>query len=332
MEKQELISVIIPVYNVEEYLRECVDSVLKQTYEAYEVILVDDGSTDTSGDICDAYAQKDARVQVIHQKNQGQAAARNTGFAVAKGKYIYFLDSDDWIVSETLEELVKKAEQENAEVVFFDAYSFTEYPETFHVEQRYLRKQEYSTDLGYNVLARLQKHKEYHCSVPLLLLEREFLVENNICFYSGVFYEDMLYTYEIFCKSKCVAYIGEAFYQRRYRSNSTMTSRKNQKHYISAKKVYEKVRDVSEELGKLEDDTARKYVVRCAFNALNIYKKLSNTEQRENRESYLELKKEIRNAHAYGDKALYMRSYGTFFWFGYKVYEKSLGRFLKGSN
>ncbi len=332
MEKQELISVIIPVYNVEEYLRECIDSVLKQTYEELEIILVDDGSTDTSGDICDAYAQKDERVQVIYQKNQGQAVARNTGFAKAKGKYIYFLDSDDWIVPETLEKLVKKAEQENAEVVFFDAYSFTENPEMFHVEQRYLRKHEYTTDLGYNVLARLQKHKEYHCSVPLLLLEREFLVENNIYFYSGVFYEDMLYTYEVFCKAKCVAYIGEAFYQRRYRSNSTMTSRKNQKHYISAKKVYEKVRDVSQELGILEDDTARKYVVRCAFNALNIYKKLSNVEQRENKESYLVLKKDIRKAHAHGDQALYMRCYGTFPWFVYKVYEKSLGRFLKGSN
>lgn len=332
MEMQELISVIIPVYNVEEYLRECVDSVLKQTYQAFEIILVDDGSTDTSGDICDAYAKKDKRIQVIHQKNQGQAVARNTGFAVAKGKYIYFIDSDDWIVPETLEKLMKKAEQEKAEVVFFDANSFTEQSEKFHVEQRYLRKHEYSTDLGYNVLERLQKNEEYHCSVPLLLLERAFLVENNVCFYPGVFYEDMLYTYEIFCKSKCVAYIGEAFYQRRYRSNSTMTSRKNQKHYISAKKVYEKVREVSEELGKIEDDAARKYVVRCAFNALNIYKKLSNAEKRKNKESYLELKKYIRNAHAHGEQALYMRCYGTFPWFVYKVYEKSIGRILKGSN
>ena len=330
MEKQELISVIIPVYNVEEYLRECIDSVLNQTYDVLEVILVDDGSSDASGDICDEYAEKYTRIQVIHQKNQGQAFARNTGFAVAKGKYIYFIDSDDWIVPETLEKLVKKAEQENAEIVFFDAYSYTEHPEKFHVEQRYLRKHQYITDTGYNILTKLQKHKEYHCSVPLLLLKREFLEENNICFYPGVFYEDMLYTYEVFCKSKCVAYIGEAFYQRRYRSNSTMTSRKNQKHYVSAKKVYEKVRNVSLELGLLEEDTARKYVVRCAFNALNIYKKMSYVERKENKESYARLKKDIRNAHAHGDQALYMRSYGTFLWFMYKVYEKSLGRILKG--
>ena len=332
MEKQELISVIIPVYNVEEYLRECVDSVLKQTYEAFEVILVDDGSIDTSGDICDAYAQMDTRVQVIHQKNQGLSGARNTGFASANGKYVYFLDSDDWILPETLDELVDKAEKEDAEVVFFDANSFADHPEEFRVEQRYLRKYEYETEEGYKVLENLQKNREYHSAVPLLFLKREFLRDCGIRFESGILYEDMLYTYEVFCKAKCVAHFQKALYQRRYRCNSIMTSGKNQKHYVSAKKVYEKVRDVSEQIGKIKDDTARKYVVRCAFNALNMYRKLSNAEQKENRESYLELKKEIRNAHAYSDKALHMRCYGTFPWFVYKVYEKSLGRILKGNN
>lgn len=332
MEKQELISVIIPVYNVEEYLRECVDSVLKQTYEAFEIILVDDGSTDTSGDICDEYAEKEERVLVIHQKNQGLSGARNAGFASANGKYVYFLDSDDWILPETLDELVDKAEKEDAEVVFFDANSFADSSEEFRVEQRYLRKYAYETEEGYQVLERLQKHQEYHSAVPLLFLKKEFLRDCGIRFESGILYEDMLYTYEVYCKAKCVAHIQKAFYQRRYRSNSIMTSGKNQKHYVSAKKVYEKVRDVSEQIGKIKDDTARKYVVRCAFNALNMYRKLSNAEQKEHRESYLELKREIRNAHAYDDKALYMRCYGTFPWFIYKLYEKSLGRILKGSN
>lgn len=91
------ISVVIPVYNVEPYLEQCLDSVINQTYTALEIILVDDGSTDNSGWICDEYAQKDNRIRVIHQTNAGVSVARNTGIAVASGEYISFVDSDDWL-------------------------------------------------------------------------------------------------------------------------------------------------------------------------------------------------------------------------------------------
>ena len=98
--KTSLISIIIPVYNVEEYLRKCVDSVLAQTYKNLEIILVDDGSTDKSGQICDQYAQRENRVVVIHQTNAGVSAARNAGLRVAKGEYIGFVDADDYIASD----------------------------------------------------------------------------------------------------------------------------------------------------------------------------------------------------------------------------------------
>ena len=93
----EKISVIIPVYNVQEYLPKCLDSVIAQTYGNLEILLVNDGSTDQSGEICDRYAQKDSRIHVIHQDNKGLAAARNTGIEAAAGTYIGFVDSDDWI-------------------------------------------------------------------------------------------------------------------------------------------------------------------------------------------------------------------------------------------
>lgn len=104
-----LISVIVPVYNVEPYLRRCVDSILRQTYRNLEILLVDDGSTDRSGTICDASAQQDTRVKVIHQKNQGQAAARNHGIDQAKGEYLSFVDSDDFIEERMLETLCRDA-------------------------------------------------------------------------------------------------------------------------------------------------------------------------------------------------------------------------------
>lgn len=94
---EPLISVIVPVYKVEQYLAKCVDSILNQTYRNLEVILVDDGSPDHCGEICDAYAGKDSRVKVIHQQNGGQSSARNAGMAVATGEYVSFVDSDDWV-------------------------------------------------------------------------------------------------------------------------------------------------------------------------------------------------------------------------------------------
>lgn len=97
-----MISIIIPVYNVEKYLTECLDSILSQTYTDFEVILVDDGSPDNSGTICDEYAQKDMRIRVIHQKNAGVSAARNNGIEQSRGEWITFIDSDDWICSNYL--------------------------------------------------------------------------------------------------------------------------------------------------------------------------------------------------------------------------------------
>ncbi len=97
MLENELISVIVPVYNCEQYLEECIDSIIGQTYKNLEVILVDDGSTDLSGEICDRYAKKDCRIKVIHQKNSGAQAARSTGIENANDKYMGFVDSNDWV-------------------------------------------------------------------------------------------------------------------------------------------------------------------------------------------------------------------------------------------
>ena len=112
-------SVIVPVYNVEKYLNECVDSILTQTFEDFELVLVDDGSTDTSGDICNQYAQNDCRVKVIHKQNGGQSTARNLGVKNATGKYAVFLDSDDFISDKNFfGDLAKKIKEDTDVVVF----------------------------------------------------------------------------------------------------------------------------------------------------------------------------------------------------------------------
>jgi len=117
MNRDTKISVIVPVYNVEEYLARCVDSVLAQTYENLEVILVDDGATDTSGSICDDFAAKDSRVRVIHKENGGLSSARNTGLEAATGECIAFVDSDDWIESDAYAHLLDLMEKHQVKLV-----------------------------------------------------------------------------------------------------------------------------------------------------------------------------------------------------------------------
>lgn len=111
------LSIIVPVYKVEPYLRRCIDSILNQTFRDFELILIDDGSPDNCGAICDEYAEKDGRITVIHQKNQGVSAARNAGLDIARGTYLGFVDSDDWIEPEMYETMITTAKEKNVDVV-----------------------------------------------------------------------------------------------------------------------------------------------------------------------------------------------------------------------
>lgn len=113
----EKISIIIPVYKVEDYLKECLDSIVKQTYQNLEIILVDDGSPDKCGEICDMYAEKDSRIKVLHKKNAGVARARNDGIELATGAYISFIDSDDWIAENAYEIMHQSLKAQDADCV-----------------------------------------------------------------------------------------------------------------------------------------------------------------------------------------------------------------------
>ncbi len=329
MENQALISVIIPVYNVETYLRECVDSVLKQTYQNFEIILVDDGSTDSSGDICDEYAGDDERICVIHQKNGGLSVARNTGLAEAKGKYIYFLDSDDYIDETALKKLFDIAEKNNSDIVFFDAVSFAD-TDDFTVKQNYIRKHQYNTTSGYDAFCGLILNKEYHSAVPLLFIRRMFLLDSDVSFVPDTLYEDMIFSYQLFCKATKVSQCREALYSRRYRKNSIMTSSKSKKHFISCTVVLKYNSEFTDNL-TFDKKIPYEYVVRCAFNVFNVYEKLNRTDKKTCKKELRKIKKEIISQNAFNDQSLKMRCYGKAFWFVYKIFEKTVGRLMKGT-
>ena len=120
--KQPLVSVIVPIYKVEPYLRRCLDSIVKQTYTNLEIILVDDGSPDGCPQICDEYAARDKRIVVIHKDNGGLSDARNAGLDICKGEYISFIDSDDWVANIYIEAMLKATITNNAEI-FNEGYS-----------------------------------------------------------------------------------------------------------------------------------------------------------------------------------------------------------------
>ena len=119
-----MLSVIVPVYNVEKYLEDCVESLLNQTYREYEIILVDDGSTDSSGEICDMLAKRSEKIQVIHKENGGLSSARNIGLKEARGRYIGFVDSDDYIMPTMYEKLIKAMSRHKAQIAVCQYFSF----------------------------------------------------------------------------------------------------------------------------------------------------------------------------------------------------------------
>ena len=331
MENQALISVIIPVYNVEEYLRECVDSVLNQTYQNFEVILVDDGSTDSSGQICDEYVEKDERITVIHQKNGGLSVARNTGLSDANGNYVYFLDSDDYIAENTFESLLTIAKKDNSDIVFFDAVSFAD-KNDFTVKQNYIRKNKYKTDCGINIFCQMTENKEFHSAVYLMMFKKQFIENNKLIFVPGILHEDMVFTYQALCLAQIVSQLSEALYYRRYRKNSIMTSSKTKKHFTSCIDVSEiNTKFTHKSFKNTASDEIYQYLSRCAFNVFNVYEKLNKKDKKACKSRLRSFRNDVLRNNAFEDKALKMRCYGKTFWFIYKIFEKTVSRLLKGT-
>lgn len=280
MDHQVKISVVIPVYNVEAYLRECVDSVLAQTLQDYEIILVDDGATDSSGAICDEYARQDARIRVIHQPNGGLSAARNTGLDAATGKYVYFLDSDDYIRQDSLKLLFDLAEQEQADVVFFDAWVFfTDCVPDPKVYQ-YHRSKNYGTKPGKQMLLELLDTDEYRTAVQLMLLRREYMLRHALRFRVGILHEDELFTFYVYDADGKFAHCHEELYARRIRPASIMTGASMRKRYDSMYAIYFELSGLYRKK-QIGGESARRYLARISRSVLAKYNLLSEADRQE---------------------------------------------------
>lgn len=219
-----LVSIVIPIYNVEKYLKEALESVINQTYKNLEIILVNDGSTDNSGKIARNYEKLDKRVSVINQVNQGLSEARNVGLKKSTGKYIYFFDSDDILEVTAIEKCYKLASLKNLDLVIFGASSFEDETRNSIDPQKYLLKGEVEEELVYSGEKFLEE-KLYIAPVWTKFIRRKILIKNNLFFYKGMLHEDELFTPILLSLVERVSYIDEIFFQRRIRKGSIMNSK-----------------------------------------------------------------------------------------------------------
>lgn len=235
------VSIIVPVYNVKKYITQCIDSVLNQEYINIELILIDDGSNDGSEIICEEYAQKDDRIKVIHKKNEGQSIARNLGIDIASGKYIFFLDSDDYIKDDIFIHNIPIMEEKKLDLILFSCKTIYDGIERTNEMDNYKRDRnlKYNKVLnGEDMMEELINNKSFLIPPYLYITKLELIKKNNIKFYEKIIHEDDLYTPRVILKSKKVEVLDNEFYVRRYRKSSTVTNEKGIKNYIGHSIVF----------------------------------------------------------------------------------------------
>ncbi|MGO4891710.1 glycosyltransferase family 2 protein [Flavobacterium sp. W21_SRS_FM6] len=227
------VSVILPVYNVELYLAECLDSVLTQSFQDFELIAVNDGSIDNSINILLEYEERFAgKLKIVEQKNQGLSAARNTGLENVAGQFIYFLDSDDWILPNTLETCVNAFEKNNADLVIFNAKAFCDgMPEDLLLRLDYTRNLPHQSYTNGHDLFEDSKGVGNYIVQSCCYMYR-FSAQMNLRFIHGILHEDNYFTTMLFVNSSKIQVLAERFFQRRIRQNSITTSALSIKHAI----------------------------------------------------------------------------------------------------
>lgn len=237
------VSITIPVYNVEKYIKKCLDSVLSQTYKNWECILIDDGSTDSSKDICDEYADKDSRIKVMHKSNGGLASARQCGIDNSRGEYVITIDSDDWVEENHIEIMVNAIENSHADIVMFD------YLINKKNEQEYRSNKPSSLDIK-DVECDSFTHK-IHTGLWCKIFKRSLFTDYNVIEAPGSYYEDMYSFISCIENAKRIHYVSKATYH--YRMNPT--SMTNDNNRFRRYKMYKEAMANFAELDKLYNIT-----------------------------------------------------------------------------
>lgn len=255
------ISVIIPVYNVEKYLVQCLNSVIYQTFKDIEILCINDGSTDNSLTILEQYARKDSRIKIISKKNQGLGAARNTGILYASGDYLYFLDSDDWLDFTCLEKLYNKIIENNSDVCVMGTNSFIEETQQIYVNDYYNAN-----------LYELDENLFFTRSEAFLKLYKHSYFKKHLKSYpEKIWYEDVLVSIKGYLLTTRITILRENLYYYRVRSNSIMNNSKNSLKVLDIFTVIKSVEDFLQSSNLLE--TYKLTFIEFVLNQLNYHQK-----------------------------------------------------------
>ncbi len=237
------LSFVIPVYNVEKYIGECVESIINQEYSDFEVILVDDGSTDRSGEICDEYALKDERIIVIHKENGGLSDARNVGTAKAVGEYICYIDSDDLIENNSLLPIMEKAEEQMPDVMFLEIVKFFSDDGTVSPMSNGFDVDMFDGQEQAKVLDNIASLPKFPASACTKLIKKSVLTENDIYFEKNLLSEDWDFSLALFIASNKFSYINVPFYRYRQNREGSITNTVGDKNVESQLYIMEKWTD-----------------------------------------------------------------------------------------
>ncbi len=295
MESKALISVIVPVYNVAEYLPRCICSLLSQSYPHFELILVDDGSTDRGGTVCDAYAEKDERIRVFHQKNGGLSAARNTGLGAASGNLIAFVDSDDWVSETFLERLYDALLKANADICECRTLKVSSEAEVkASASGKDWAEDENAIPVWFDTedaLRELICDSVFHQTVWNKLYRRE--VVEGIFFEVGKTNEDEFWTYQVFGRAGKVVKIDTPLYYYFQRPGSIMGVSYNLKRLDALEAKAERQKYVEKHFPALESLAKRSLIGSCLYAG---QMSLKNLEKEARKAAVLKID-DIRNAY-----------------------------------
>jgi len=272
------VSAIIPAYNTSEWIGECIESLINQTEPFYEILIIDDHSTDSTLAIAKEYESKNPIIKVYEQnQNHGPGYTRNYGLSKASGNYILFIDSDDLIRIDAVEVLLRKASQISYDAIYFDAESFglKEYCKTSNYH-RAIFEPEIDGISGKSFFDETYPNG-YFASPCLCLYKKAIIDKYNIRFPEGVFYEDEYFSFVFIQSAQSVCYKRESFYKRRYREGSTVTSKSNYEKFTDYHKCFCLInRYIFEKYGHELSDAMRQYVFDLYIFVLDIYPTLKH--------------------------------------------------------
>lgn len=274
------VSVIVPVYNVEKYLDECVNSILSQTFTDFELILVDDGSKDSSGKMCDEWALKDSRIKVIHQENKGLSGARNTGIAAAQGEYLTIVDSDDLIDENMLSILAGQAEDEGLDAVWCSCYRFfnddisTRSPRDIE-EQTCTGKEEIIQNMILPIIAGYNTKVEVAGTMCMAMYRTSLIKDNGLVVppVSEISGEDNLFNIEFLSFCNKVKWVNLPLYY--YRKNPASLSNSIKDYTVPAIMNFEKATTaLGEKMGIDRDELTKRNKIRVMISFSAVIKKV----------------------------------------------------------